>query len=271
MDLKPELVYYAENDLLEGPMWDSKKNLLYFISINDNMIYRLNEETRKIDSYPTNGPVGAAYLNKEGKIISAEKSGIYSIDPETNERNFLLQPNTDERLRYNDGKMDPKGRYLVGTIGYEETIEGVASLYVIENNEARELLTDLTISNGMGWTKDGETFYHIDTPTKKVDAYDYDLETAELSNGRTVVEIPGDGSPDGMCVDIDENIWVAEFGGKQVCKWDPETGEKLIEIPMPVTDVTSCYIGGANQEYLYITTAQTDEELSGGLFRVKIR
>ena len=141
----------------------------------------------------------------------------------------------------------------------------------MENNEARELLTDLTISNGMGWTKDGETFYHIDTPTKKVDAYDYDLETAELSNGRTVVEIPGDGSPDGMCVDIDENIWVAEFGGKKVCKWNPKTGDKLTEIPMPVTDVTSCYIGGANQEYLYITTAQTDEELSGGLFRVKIR
>lgn len=270
-ELKPELIYYAGNALLEGPLWDDKNNLLYFISIDDNMLYRFNEETKEIDSYPTNGPVGAAILNKEGNIISAEKSGIYSIDPETKERTFLMQPSEDERMRYNDGKMDPKGRYLVGTMGYEETLEGAASLYVIEDGEYKELLPDLTLSNGMGWSKDGQTFYHIDTPTKKVKQYDYDLETAEVSNGRTVVEISGEGSPDGMCVDVDEKIWVAEFGGKRVCKWDPETGEKLVEIPMPVTDITSCFIGGPDKNYLYITTGQTEEPLSGGLFRVKIR
>jgi sugar lactone lactonase YvrE len=269
--LEPELIYYAENTLLEGPLWDDKNNLLYFISIDDNMIYQFNEETKEITSYPTNGPVGAAILNKEGKIISAEKTGIYSIDPDTKERTFLMQPSQDKRMRYNDGKMDPKGRYLFGTMGYEETIEGAASLYVIENDEYRELLSGLTLSNGMGWSKDGETFYHIDTPTKQVKEYNYNLETAELSNARTVIEIPGDGSPDGMCVDIDEKIWIAEFGGKRICKWDPETGEKLVEIPMPVTDITSCYIGGREKDYLYITTARSEEPLSGGLFRVKIR
>lgn len=270
-NLTPELVYYGGNALLEGPIWDDVNNLLYFISIDDEMIYRFNEETTAVDSYPTNGPVGAAILNKEGKIISAEKSGVYLIDPETKERTFLMQPSGDERLRYNDGKMDPKGRYFIGTMGYEETLEGAASLYVIENGEYKELLTDLTLSNGMGWSKDGQTFYHIDTPTKEVTQYDYDLETVEVSNERTVVEIPGDGAPDGMCVDIDEKIWVAEFGGKRICKWDPETGEKLVEIPMPVTDITSCSIGGIDKNYLYITTAQTEEPLSGGLFRVKIR
>lgn len=271
-ELTPELVFYAGNALLEGPLWDDKNNLLYFVSIDDEIIYRFSEETTEIDSFPTNGPVGAAVLNNDGQIISAEKSGIYSIDPETKERTFLMQPSEDARLRYNDGKMDPKGRFFIGTMGYEETLEGAASLYAIENGEYKEVLSDLTLSNGMGWTKDGQTFYHIDTPTKKVKQYDYDLETTEVSNGRTVIEITGDGSPDGMCVDIDEKIWVAEFGGKRVCKWDPETGERLVEIPMPVTDITSCCIGGADKNYLYITTAQVDgEPLSGGLFRVKIR
>lgn len=271
-ELTPELVFYAGNALLEGPLWDDKNNLLYFVSIDDEIIYRFSEETTEIDSFPTNGPVGAAVLNNDGQIISAEKSGIYSIDPETKERTFLMQPSEDARLRYNDGKMDPKGRFFIGTMGYEETLEGAASLYAIENGEYKEVLSDLTLSNGMGWTKDGQTFYHIDTPTKKVKQYDYDLETTEVSNGRTVIEITGDGSPDGMCVDIDEKIWVAEFGGKRVCKWDPETGERLVEIPMPVTDITSCCIGGADKNYLYITTAQVDgEALSGGLFRVKIR
>lgn len=271
-DLKPELVLYAGNALLEGPLWDDANNLLYFVSIDDDIIYRFDEATTEIESYKTDGPVGAAVLDEEGKIISAEKSGIYSIDPETKERTFLMQPSEDERLRYNDGKMDPNGRFLIGTMGYEEILEGAASLYAIENGDYKEILSGLTLSNGMGWSEDGQTFYHIDTPTKEVKQYDYDLETAKVSHVRTAIEITGDGSPDGMCVDVDENIWVAEFGGKRICKWDPETGEQLVEIPMPVTNITSCCIGGPDKNYLYITTGQTnDEPLSGGLFKVKIR
>lgn len=271
-DLKPELVYYAGNTLLEGPLWDEENHLLYFISIEDNMIYSLNEETTEIQSYPTNSPVGAAVVNKNGKIISAEMDGIYSIDLKTKERTFLIQPNEDERLRYNDGKIDPRGRFLVGTMGYEEIIDGAASLFVVEDGDYKELLTDLSLSNGMGWSEDGQTFFHIDTPTNKVKKYDYDLENASLSNGRTIVEMTGDGSPDGMCVDLDGNIWVAEYGGKRIRKWDSETGEQLIEIPMPVSNITSCCIGGPDKNYLYITTAKEDSEaLSGGLFKVKIR
>lgn len=268
----PELVYYAGNQLLEGPVWSEKEQRLYFVSIEDEMIYRLNEETTEITSYPTNGPVGAAVLNKDGKIISAEKQGIYLINPETKERTYLMQANEDERQRYNDGKLDPNGRFLIGTMGYGETLEGEARLFIIEDGEVRILLSDLTLSNGMGWTKDGRTFYHIDTPTKKVKQYDYDLANGTVSNGKTIVEITGNGSPDGMCVDVDEKIWVAEYGGKQICKWDPATGEKLLTIPMPVSNITSCCIGGENKAYLYITTAKEDDEpLSGGLFKVKIR
>src|SRR5699024_1198702 len=268
----PELVFYAGNTLLEGPFWEEKNNLLFFVSIDDEMIYRFNEETTEITSYPTNGPVGAVVLDQEGNLISAEKSGIYLIKQETGERTFLMQPNEDERLRYNDGKLDPKGRFLIGTMGYEGTFEGASSLYAIEDSEYKEVLSDLTLSNGLGWSEDGETFYHIDTPTHKVKQYDYDLNSAEISNGRIAVEIPGDGAPDGLCVDIDGHLWVAEYGGKRVCKWNPNTGEKLDEISMPVTNITSCCIGGADQNYLYITTAQKeDEALSVGLFRVKIR
>lgn len=270
--LKPELIYYAGNSLLEGPLWDDAHNVLYFVSISDNIIYKFNEETTEIESYKTSGPVGAAVLDSNGNIISAEKGGIYSIDPVTKERSFVVQPNEDERLRYNDGKMDPRGRFLIGTMGYEEIIDGAASLFVVEGDKYKEILTNLSLSNGLGWSKDGNTFYHIDTPTKKVKLFDYDLDTAELSNERTAVEIKDGGSPDGMCVDIDENIWVAEYGGKRICKWNPETGEQLVEIPMPVSNITSCCLGGAEKNYLYITTAKEDgEPLSGGLFRVKIR
>lgn len=270
--LTPELVYYAGNQLLEGPHWDEENNLLYFVSIEDQMIYQFNEKTTEIQTYPTSGPVGAAVLTEGGYILSAEKDGLYSIDPDTKKRTFLMQPNTDDRLRYNDGKLDPKGRFLIGTMGYGETIEGAASLFVIDNGHFKEILTDLTLSNGLGWSADGMTFYHIDTPTNKIHKYDYDLMTADLSNKQMVVEITDGGSPDGMCIDLDGNLWVAEYGGKRICKWDSQTGEQLIEIPMPVSNITSCCLGGSEKEYLYITTAKKDgEALSGGLFKVKIR
>lgn len=272
LDYKPELVFFSGNALLEGPVWDKKTNRLYFISIPDEMIYRFDSETLEIKSYPTEGPVGAAVLDEKGMLLSAEKNGIVQINPTTGERTDWLHPLKDDRMRYNDGKLDPKGRFLVGTMGAEEVIEGAASLYSIEKGTSTELLTDLSVSNGLGWSEDGRTFYHIDTPTKKVKRFDYDLETGNLWNGRECIEITGDSHPDGMCVDIDGMLWIAEYGGGKVCKWNPENGEKVEEINMSVTNATSCCIGGKANDMLYITTAKEDgEELSGGLFKVKIR
>ena len=125
----------------------------------------------------------------------------------------------------------------------------------------------------MGWSLDGKTLYFIDTPTKKVGRYAYDTKTGEATFEAYVVEITDGSNPDGMCVGQDGMIWVAQYGGGKVCKWDPETGKKLEEIRMPVKNATSCCLGGKNLEYLYITTAkdgETEEELAGGLFRVKL-
>ena len=81
----------------------------------------------------------------------------------------------------------------------------------------------------------------------------------------------GGGTPDGICIDIDNNLWVAEFDGMRVSKWNTETFQKMEEINFPI-HVTSCCIGGKNDEYLYVTTSKPKEEKSkSGLFRIKIR
>ncbi|APZ49387.1 hypothetical protein BW721_06670 [Jeotgalibaca sp. PTS2502] len=270
---EPELVYFAQNSLLEGPVWDSQNQLLYFLSITDHVIYVMNEQTKEIRTYLTSGPVGAAVLYGEHELLSAEKEGIFKINKESGERSFLCQPNQDERLRYNDGKLDPKGRFLIGNMGYHQTVENGASLYVVDGDgQYQTLLKELTLSNGLGWSQDGQTMYHIDTPTRAVHAYDYDLEIPALSNKRLVCRITGDGVPDGMCVDRDGRIWVAEYGGKQVCLWNTETGKKEGHITLPVSNITSCCLGGEHLNDLYITTAKKDgEPLSGGLFKVKLR
>ena len=271
---KPELVFYAGSTLLEGPHWDAQNNLIYCVSIEDNMIYAIDPESGEVETYLTEGPVGCAVLDQKGMILEAEKSGIFRIDPRTKEKQLVAKAHDDERMRYNDGKLDPKSRLLVGTMGYDDTYEGKAALYAIEKDgTVRTVLDGLTLANGMGWSPDGKTLYFIDTPTKKVGSYAYDPETGEAIFEEYVIEITDGSNPDGMCVDMEGMIWVAQYGGEKVCRWDPESGGKLEEIRMPVKNVTSCCLGGENLEYLYITTAkdgETQEALAGGLFRVKL-
>ncbi|MFZ2374884.1 MAG: SMP-30/gluconolactonase/LRE family protein [Trichococcus flocculiformis] len=271
---KPELVFYAGSTLLEGPHWDAQNNLIYCVSIEDNMIYAIDPESGEVGTYLTEGPVGCAVLDQKGMILEAEKSGIFRIDPRTKEKQLVAKAHDDERIRYNDGKLDPKGRLLVGTMGYDKTYEGESALYAIEKDgTVRTVLDGLTLANGMGWSPDGKTLYFIDTPTKKVGSYAYDPETGEAIFEKYVIEITDGSNPDGMCVDMEGMIWVAQYGGEKVCRWDPESGGKLEEIRMPVKNVTSCCLGGKNLEYLYITTAkdgETQEALAGGLFRVKL-
>ena len=227
---KPELVFYAGSTLLEGPHWDAQNNLIYCVSIEDNMIYAIDPETGEVVTYLTEGPVGCAVLDQKGMILEAEKSGIFRIDPRTKEKQLVAKAHDDERMRYNDGKLDPKGRLLVGTMGYDDTYEGKAALYAIEKDgTVRTVLDGLTLANGMGWSPDGKTLYFIDTPTKKVGSYAYDPETGEAIFEKYVIEITDGSNPDGMCVDMEGMIWVAQYGGEKVCRWDPESGGKLEE------------------------------------------
>jgi sugar lactone lactonase YvrE len=178
--------------------------------------------------------------------------------------------------RFNDGKCDPTGRFLAGTMAIDET-PGSGSLYSLDQNlRVKQLLGGLSISNGMGWSPDYSTMYFIDSPTKQVVAFDYELNTGNISNRRVVVTIP-EGYPDGMTTDQEGMIWVALWAGFKVTRWNPRTGKLLQSISVPAPNVTSCTFGGSNMNELYITTARKDMDTAaldkypkaGGVFRLK--
>ena len=142
----------------------------------------------------------------------------------------------------------------------------------------RRVLTDITVSNGMAWSPDASTFYFIDSPTRKIRAFDYERATGEISNERVAVEVPKSmGAPDGMTIDENGNLWVALWGGRKVACWDPGSARLEATIDVRADQVSSCAFGGPNLDELYITTAREglDEDrlrtqpLAGGLFRAK--
>jgi sugar lactone lactonase YvrE len=157
----------------------------------------------------------------------------------------------------------------------------VGGLYLLEKNrKLRKVLSGVSISNGLGWSPDNKIMYYIDTPTRKVSAFDYHLDSGEIENRRTVVDFLVQqqlGSPDGMAVDAEGMIWVAHWGGSRVTRWDPQSGKLLEMIQIPALQVSSCCFGGKNLDDLYITTARNgldqkildSQPLTGALFKVR--
>ena len=180
--------------------------------------------------------------------------------------------------RFNDGKCDPAGRFLAGSMDDAE-IEASGSLYALApDGSVKKLLTGTRISNGLTWSPDYRTFYHIDTPTRTVMAYDYDLVAGAIANPRPAISVPPAlGWPDGMTSDIQGMLWIAMWAGAKLTRWNPATGELLEQVLIPAFNVSSCAFGGPHLTDLYVTSARKGMHalqlsrypLSGGLFRIQ--
>lgn len=278
-DLYAELLLDAKAMLGEGSIWHPKENKLYWIDIEGKALHIYDPATNRDKQFSLGSRVGTVVPIKGGGALVALQSGIQKIDTKTGALTFINNPLPDTvKLRFNDGKCDPSGRFWVGTMALDSRRKG-AVLYRIDKDKTIHVMLDsVTISNGIVWTADKKTMYYNDTPTGTVQAFDYDDKTGEISNRRVAIRIArGGGGPDGMTIDADGNLWVALWGSGSVGKFDPRTGQLLQKVIVPAPNVSSCAFGGKNLDVLYITTARTgmNEErlkqfpLSGGLFLVK--
>jgi sugar lactone lactonase YvrE len=155
----------------------------------------------------------------------------------------------------NDAACDPQGRLWAGTLA-DDHHQGGGALYRLDTTGRVDLvLTDLTISNGLGWSPDGATMYFVDSGPKNIYAFDFDGDTGMISERRTLVTVdPEIGSPDGLTVDSEGDIWVAIFGGGRVQRYSPD-GLLRDELMLPAAETTSCAFGGARLNRLFATTA----------------
>ena len=286
--MQPELIIDARADLGEGPAWDAVANTLYWVDIHAGLLHCYDPQRDSDHHYHFDEPVSCiAPCNptwkspggSSGDIILALKSGLILLNRSCDEWNHLIQPEAHlPGNRFNDGKCDPAGRFLAGTMDDAE-IEATGSLYSYSpNGTLKILLNGVRISNGLTWSPDYKTFYYIDTPTRQVTAFDYNLSTGNIANPHPVVIVPPElGWPDGMTTDSEGMLWVAMWGGAKITRWDPSTGVLLETIPFPALNVTACVFGGQALTDLYVTSARkgmsaeqlVDYPLSGGLFRIQ--
>ena len=267
MDMNHTLIFYNNSELLEGPVYDAIHNYLYFVSILDGMVYCIDLTTKEIVSIKLHSPVGCIFILDKKTVLAASKNGFYQIDFNTGKSDFAFQIDIPNVVRYNDGTVDPVGRYLVGTMGYPKVRDHIGKVYSYHKGSYKVLIEGTTISNGLAFSEDGTILYFVDTPTKKVARYNYDTTSGSATFDSYVIEFTGEGSPDGMCMDQDGMLWMAEWGGSQVSKWNPKNGKRIGQVKLPCPNVSSCCLDKRGN--LFVTTAKSDNPgdiFGGGLF-----
>ena len=241
----------------EGAIWDYKNNRLLWIDITEGKVFIYTPSDGKNKEISVGKTIGTIVPYEKNKVVVALSDGIYELDLETEKLTFICSPENPvlEGNRYNDGKCDSQGRLWVGTMDMKEET-GKAGLYIVKGNgEYQQVLKNVIVSNGICWSLDGKKLYYHDSPLRTISVFDCDLNKNILSERKEVVKMPEDmGNPDGNTIDADGMVWVANWGGACVSKWNPNTGEMLQKIDVPAYNVASVAFGGENLEDLYITT-----------------
>lgn len=251
----------APGVLTEGPLWDPATGELHWVDITAGHIHsgtlRYDTSGRSdITRHATRTlpePVGAVVPDGQGGLIAAAGLSLTRLGGNGEQCRVATVPVPEDGVarRMNDAACDPAGRLLAGT---KADAPAAAALYRLDRDaRVHILLEGITISNGLGWSPDGTTLYYADSPTRRVDAFDYDLATGALSHRRTFAEFDT-GEPDGLTVDAAGRVWVAAWGAGQVRAYEPD-GRLAGIVEVPASQVSSCVFAGPDLDTLVITTA----------------
>ena len=232
----------------EGPIAGVRGDDYACVDIRAGTVFSGDLSGRFDESGVHDMTVSALALDRDDRVVRCVGHGVLAADG-----GRIELPDRRSRLRTNDAKVDPFGRLVVGTMA-DPPQPGAGSLWRIDRGVPVELLDDLTISNGLAWSGDGDTLFHVDTPMQRIDAYDYGPDGLVRRSRRTVAVIPPDsGSPDGMTIDVEGGLWVALWGGGAVHRYVDGRLDDVIDVP--TAHVTCPVFVGPDLETLLITTA----------------
>ncbi|MFE7899995.1 SMP-30/gluconolactonase/LRE family protein [Streptomyces sp. NPDC057424] len=263
-----EVAVRAEAELGEGPTWDAAAGRLLWIDILGCRLHTYDPATGRRGVRRTEQHIGAVKPRAGGGLVLNLRDGIGLLDPDGGFRWLHHEPVPGHRA--NDAAVAPDGALWAGTMRYDEAPGGGALSRVTGDGTVDVVLDDVAVSNGTGWSPDGRLMYYIDSPTRRVDVFDY--ADGRISGRRTLAEIEESaGFPDGLTVDAEGCVWVALWQGSAVRRYTPDGGlDRVIELPVPL--VTACAFGGDGLTDLYVTTARVGltepSALAGSLFVV---
>ncbi|MEU1670136.1 SMP-30/gluconolactonase/LRE family protein [Streptomyces sparsogenes] len=247
-----EVAVRATAELGEGPTWDAAAKRLIWVDILSSRVHTWDPATGRRTLLVTEQHVGAAKPRAGGGLAVNLRDGVglYGADGGFS---WLVREAVPGR-RGNDAAVAPDGSLWAGTMRYDEATGGGTLSRIAPDGSRTEILPDVTVSNGIGWSPDGRLMYYADTPTRRIDVFD--VAGAEVTGRRPFARIEdGAGFPDGLCVDADGGVWVALWDGGAVRRYAPDGSlDRVVELP--VRRPTACAFGGPDLTDLYVTSAR---------------
>lgn len=261
-------VLVARARLGECPVWQAERQQVYWVDIYNHRVHQFDPASGRDRHFDVGDVVGAIALAGTDRLLMALRDRLAFLNLQTGEIAPLRQiefSHPDTRL--NDGKCDPQGRFWVGSVS---EAPGQAALYRYDpDGSLHQMETGLTISNGLGWSPDGSTFYLTDSAQRKIYAYDFEAETGAIGNRRVLVDLGDEAvEPDGLAIDAQGNLWSALWDGWCIACFNP-TGQEIFRVKMPVQRPTCLTFGGIHLTNLYITSASvglSQKEIQQGFY-----
>ncbi len=263
----------------EGPVWVARDAALWSVDIEAPAVHRLDPASGERFSWIPPCRIGSLAPRASGGFVAGTERGFAHVDPVAGIFELLTDPEADRPgNRFNDGKVDPAGRFWGGTMDDAKRAASGALYRLDADLQATRVEDGFRITNGPAFSPDGRTMYHTDTLRRTTWAYDLATDGA-VSNKRVFAAWPeGFGNPDGMTVDAQGYLWVAFWGGACVRRVAPDA-TVVGDHPLPCSNVTSMSFGGPNLDRLFVTSARQGldadalaaQPLAGGLFEIDAR
>ena len=263
----------------ECPVWSAAEQVLYWVDINAPSLNRFDPASGRNTALPMPESIGCFALRRDGGFVVALRSGFWLAQQDgTLTRKIADAPYDPSHHRFNDGRCDPQGRFLAGSMNEARDAATGALFRLDPDFTLTRMLSGMTISNGLAFSPDGRTMYHTDTSTQIINGYDYDAASGMPSHPRALARFTADvDRPDGAAVDRDGCYWTALYRGGNIRRIAPD-GRVLADYAVPAMCPTMCAFGGRDLTTLYVTSARQLREpeelvrlpLSGGLFAMTV-
>jgi sugar lactone lactonase YvrE len=262
-----ERVLKAGCVLGESPVWLAAEARLAFVDITGRRLHRFDPASGAFSSDAVDEDIGCIGPARDGGFVAGTRSGLWLLDAHGAKLRLLAaNPENPATNRFNDGHVDPRGRYFAGTVD-EPKAGGCAGFYRLDRSGLTRIVGGLMTSNGAAFSPDGRTLYHSDTPRFVIWRWDYDPEIGAAENQREFVRLEPTaddrGRPDGAAVDADGCYWSALYAGGRIHRYDPD-GVLMKAYPLPARKPTMPAFGGPDMKTLFVTTAADDDGREGG-------
>ena len=273
----PKVIWNTKCTLGEGTLWVKEHNSIYFTDIKKKKIFILNTRNNKKKIIKVDKEIGFLAHIKKNNFILGLKGELRIVDLKKNKKIKSLKIEDEIKSnRINDGKTDPMGKLWFGTMDNLERNIKKGSLYCLDKNfYLKKVDTNYFITNGPAFLTN-KIFYHTDSRLKNIYKISIDKNLNILKKRIFKKFNKKTGSPDGMTLDQNKNLWVCHYGGARITVFNTK-GKKIHAINFPAKNITNCTFGGKNNSEIFVTSATKSMNKkdikkykdSGALFKIK--